>query len=184
MGIQYFALSIPSYLLFFQCWTYVNWVHYLDIWRFVVFGYVFIMAVVPCHGKVISKPLWLSLLLRQDISLVDLKEALWLWQLLKDLGFVWDGPTCLHCDNRSCIKLIENACFHDRCMHIELQFHFLQEKLIFKNRNFISHQLKPVGWNLLQNLYQCSSMYLFPNPTSFLFQEGYSQFQCINVPFI
>jgi hypothetical protein len=27
-------------------------------------------------------------------------------------------------------------------------------------------------------------MYLFPNPTSFLFQEGYSQFQCINVPFI
>jgi hypothetical protein len=42
--------------------------------------------------------------------LVDLKEALWLWQLLKDLGFVWDGPTCLHCDNWSCIKT------HSKCL--------------------------------------------------------------------
>lgn len=60
--------------------------------------------------------------------LVDLKEALWLWQLLKDLGFVWDGPTCLHCDNRSCIKLIENACFHDQCMHIEFTISLLTRK--------------------------------------------------------
>lgn len=40
------------------------------------------------------------------------KEALWLQQLLNDPGFPQGGLTCVHCDNQSYIKFIQNACFH------------------------------------------------------------------------
>jgi hypothetical protein len=117
MGIQYFALSIPS------------WVDYLDFWRFVVFGYVFIIAGGAMSWQSHKQPTMAFPSPASRYLVVIWRKALWLWQLLKDLGFVWDGPTCLHCDNRSCIKLIQNACFHDPCKRIELQFHFLQEKV-------------------------------------------------------
>jgi hypothetical protein len=109
MGIQYFALSIPSYPLFFQCWTYVNWVHYLDIWQFVVFGYVLIMVVVPCHGKVISKLLWLSLLLSQDISLLILRKPygydnyLRTWVLFEMIQHVFIVIIILHKTHSKCL---------------------------------------------------------------------------------
>jgi hypothetical protein len=63
------------------------------------------------------------------IIITTTKEALWLRQLLRDLNFPQDGPTCFHCDNQSCIKSIQNACFQDWSKHIELWFHFLQEKI-------------------------------------------------------
>jgi hypothetical protein len=33
--------------------------------------------------------------------------------------------TVIHCDNQSCIKLLENPMFHDRSKHIEIRYHFI-----------------------------------------------------------
>jgi hypothetical protein len=75
-------------------------------------------------------PMVLSSIKSEYISIITTtKEALWLPQLLMDLSFSQDGPTCLHCDNQSCIKFTQNACFHDWMKHTELWFHFLQEKI-------------------------------------------------------
>ena len=33
----------------------------------------------------------------------------------------------IYCDNQSCIKLSENPVFHDRSMHIDIQYHHLRD---------------------------------------------------------
>jgi hypothetical protein len=35
--------------------------------------------------------------------------------------------TVVHCDNQSCIKLIENPVFHDRSKHIDMKYHYIQD---------------------------------------------------------
>lgn len=56
------------------------------------------------------------------------KEAVWLRQLLNDLGFPCVKPTMLKIDNQSAIQLIKNPVFHRRTKHIEIQWHFAREK--------------------------------------------------------
>jgi hypothetical protein len=52
-------------------------------------------------------------------------EAIWLCKLLIGLFGQKLQPTIIHCDNQSCIKLLENPMFHDRSKHIEIRYHFI-----------------------------------------------------------
>jgi hypothetical protein len=55
------------------------------------------------------------------------KEAVWLRELV--FGFFDDKleTTVVHCDNQSCIKLIENLVFHDRSKHIDMKYHYIRD---------------------------------------------------------
>ena len=55
------------------------------------------------------------------------KEAVWLRKLLSDLFGGKLESTIIHCDNQSCIKLLENPVFHDRSKHIEMGYHFIRD---------------------------------------------------------
>ena len=55
------------------------------------------------------------------------KEAVWLKKLLSDLFSGKFDSTIIHCDNHSCIKLLENPMFHDRSKHIEMRYHFIKD---------------------------------------------------------
>lgn len=57
------------------------------------------------------------------------KEAIWLRQLLRDLGETIREPTLLYVDNQSAIRLIQNPEFHKRTKHIDIKFHFIREKV-------------------------------------------------------
>jgi hypothetical protein len=35
----------------------------------------------------------------------------------------------IYCDYQSCVKLLENAVFHDRSKHIEIKYYFLRDKV-------------------------------------------------------
>ena len=35
--------------------------------------------------------------------------------------------TCTHCDNQSCMKLLENLVFHDKSKHIEIKYHYIRD---------------------------------------------------------
>jgi hypothetical protein len=62
------------------------------------------------------------------------KEAIWLKQLLHDLGFPQNGPIHIYSDNQSSISLAKNPSrFHDRSKHIDLRYKFLQEKVETKD---------------------------------------------------
>ena len=41
----------------------------------------------------------------------------------------WDGPMRLYCDHKSAISIAHNPVQHDRTKHIEVDRHFIKEKL-------------------------------------------------------
>ncbi|TYK18485.1 putative mitochondrial protein [Cucumis melo var. makuwa] len=57
-------------------------------------------------------------------------ELLWLRWLLADMNVPQQGPTLLHCDNRSVIQIAHNDVFHERTKHIENDCHFIRHHLL------------------------------------------------------
>lgn len=58
------------------------------------------------------------------------QECTWLKQVLTDLKQDFEGPVVLHCDNMSAIQLAGNPTFHARTKHIEIQYHYIREKVL------------------------------------------------------
>ena len=56
-------------------------------------------------------------------------ELLWLKIILDDLRIKWDDPMKLYCDNKLAINIAHNPIQHDRTKHIEVDRHFMKEKL-------------------------------------------------------
>ena len=57
-----------------------------------------------------------------------MKEAIWLYGLLKDLG-VGQKQLEVYSDNQSAIHLAKNQVFHARTTHIDVRYHFVCEIL-------------------------------------------------------
>lgn len=57
------------------------------------------------------------------------KEAVWLRRLLEEMGFKQETGTIIMEDNKSCISLAENPIPHHRTKHIDIQQHFIREKI-------------------------------------------------------
>lgn len=56
-------------------------------------------------------------------------ETAWLSSFLVELGVHLQFPVHLHCDNLSATYLAANPVFHARTRHIELDYHFVREKV-------------------------------------------------------
>ena len=54
---------------------------------------------------------------------MDIKEA-------EDSSFDSGGPVKINTDNQSTIKFAKNSGFHARSKHIDIQYHFVREKII------------------------------------------------------
>ena len=57
------------------------------------------------------------------------KEAIWTKQFLTELGLFSNKPIVIRADNQSCISLARNPEFHTRTKHIDIQYHFIREKV-------------------------------------------------------
>jgi hypothetical protein len=57
------------------------------------------------------------------------KEAIWLRKLMTDVGLAQHGTTSSMCDNQGCIALAKNPTHHSRTKHIDIQHHFIRERL-------------------------------------------------------
>uniref|UniRef100_A0A2N9GFY5 Reverse transcriptase Ty1/copia-type domain-containing protein n=1 Tax=Fagus sylvatica TaxID=28930 RepID=A0A2N9GFY5_FAGSY len=57
-------------------------------------------------------------------------EVLWIRMVLKDLRVFLLDPPLLWCDNLSAIALASNPVFHARTKHIEVDKHFIREKVV------------------------------------------------------
>ncbi|GAV62543.1 hypothetical protein CFOL_v3_06066, partial [Cephalotus follicularis] len=56
-------------------------------------------------------------------------ELLWIKLLLKDLVVIHERSMRLYCDNKTAINIAHNPIQHDRTKHIEIDWHFIKEKL-------------------------------------------------------
>ena len=57
-------------------------------------------------------------------------ELIWFKQLLQELRFGNDGQMMLACDNQAALHITSNSVFHERTKHIEVNCHFIQEKIV------------------------------------------------------
>jgi len=60
-------------------------------------------------------------------------ELQWLQSLLKELGVFLSSPPTLWCDNLGATYLTANPLFHAHTKHIEIDFHFVRDKVASKN---------------------------------------------------
>ena len=56
-------------------------------------------------------------------------ECCWLRNLLRELHVVVNSATVIYCDNVSAVYLSENPVHHRRTKHVELDIHFVREKV-------------------------------------------------------
>ncbi|KAL0393485.1 UNVERIFIED_CONTAM: Copia protein [Sesamum latifolium] len=56
-------------------------------------------------------------------------ELLWIRNLMQDLNIKQDNPMRLYCDNRAACNIAHNPIQHDRTKHVEIDRHFIKEKL-------------------------------------------------------
>lgn len=58
-----------------------------------------------------------------------LTEILWLRKIMAEIGFPAQKACELMCDNKAAISISENPVQHDRTKHVEVDRHFIKEKL-------------------------------------------------------
>lgn len=56
-------------------------------------------------------------------------EGIWLNRVLKELKIPTTAPMKLYCDNQAAISIAHNPVHHDRTKHVEVDRHFIKEKI-------------------------------------------------------
>jgi hypothetical protein len=57
---------------------------------------------------------------------------IWLEALTRELGVTLKEGSCIWCDNLGAIYLLANPMFHARTKHIEIDYHFVRERVADK----------------------------------------------------
>ncbi|KAL3363568.1 hypothetical protein AABB24_012702 [Solanum stoloniferum] len=56
-------------------------------------------------------------------------ELTWLIGLFQELGVYVQQPIDLMCDNKAAISIVVNPIFHERTKHIDIDCHFVRERI-------------------------------------------------------
>ncbi len=90
-------------------------------------------------------------------------ELIWLKCLLRDLTVDHSSPVQLFCDNQAALHIAANPVYHERTKHIEIDCHFVREKL--KSGDITTHHV-PSNSQLADLLTKVLSIQQFQQLTS------------------
>ena len=95
-------------------------------------------------------------------------ELIWLKHLLQKLRFGKDKQMKLICDNQAALHISYNQVFHERTKHIEVDCHFIEEKIVsgYMTTSFVNfnNQLTNIFTKSLKGLrikYICDKLNAF-----------------------
>nr|GEW58902.1 zinc finger, CCHC-type [Tanacetum cinerariifolium] len=97
-------------------------------------------------------------------------EFLWVRRLLTEIGYSPQEPTKIFSDNKAAIQISENPVQHDRTKHIEVDRHFIKEKVEAKIITLLFVRSKDQLVDILtkavneKNLHKCLGKLNFGNP--------------------
>jgi hypothetical protein len=85
----------------------------------------------------------------------SLCELMWLRILLMELKLFKNSYLQLYCNNQATIPIVNNHAHHDRTKHIEIDMHFIEEKMdegaiqvcFVKSSDQLANVLPPFGFN-------------------------------------
>ena len=63
------------------------------------------------------------------MAFLGICEGMWIKSILEELKIGISKPMKLYCDNRAAISMAHNPVQHDRTKHVEIDRHFIKEKL-------------------------------------------------------
>jgi hypothetical protein len=95
-------------------------------------GYVFQMANGPISWQSKKQPTVALSSMEAEYMAESLatRQIIWLRTLTAELGIPYSGSTTLNVDNQGAINYSNNAINHGRTKHIDIQHHFVREKLV------------------------------------------------------
>ena len=100
-------------------------------------------------------------------------DLTWVRMILKDLGIFLRSPPTIWYDNLSALTLASNPMFHARTKHVEVDYHFIREKVTNRDiqlrhistddqlANLLTKALPSPKFTLLQSKLMSSSRHVF-----------------------
>ena len=94
-------------------------------------GYIFKISNMAVTWNTRKQPTVVLLTMEAEYMAVTTAthEAIWLRQLVSELGIDTVSPTPIHVDNRAAIKLTKDSKFHTRTKHIDIKHHYIQDTI-------------------------------------------------------
>ena len=59
----------------------------------------------------------------------SVQEIVWVFQLMKEIGITTTLPAKLWCDNKAALHIASNSVFHEHMKDIEIDCHFIRDKI-------------------------------------------------------
>ena len=91
---------------------------------------VFLLVEIWSHGRVRSRVVSRSSAESEYRAMTQsVCEIMWLYQLLMEVNIMTVVPAKIWCDNQAALHISSNPIFHERTKHIEIDCHFVREKI-------------------------------------------------------
>lgn len=134
-------------------------------------AYVFFLFNTPITWTTKKQPVVaLSSTEAEYIALVEAaKEAIFLRQLLQDMGRTVQTPISILCDNKSTIALSKNPIAHGRSKHMDIKLHFIREVV---NQGIIQVEYIPTKENIADALTKSLPVPTHARFTKYLLGKG------------
>ena len=126
---QGFFLS-AQFDLKLKCYCDADWAAYIDTRRSIPSFCIFLgESLIPWKSKkqqVVSRS---SAESEYRAMACVASEIVWLVALLDTFGYTHKGLASLYCDSKASLYIAANPMFHERTKHIEIDCHFIREKI-------------------------------------------------------